>query len=171
MDKLEKAGIDIPVHAGIMPVTAAKQLGTSVTLSGSSVPVEMSNMIAKYGENPEDMKKAGIEYAVNQILDLKKHGVAGVHIYSMNKADVTKQIYEASFLNWLQYVFSFIFLVFIQRFVCLMQNILNVQCRVTDEGRNTQTDIDIIRLSVRLVEMFGERFYFAAQMIRCVWIV
>ena len=97
MDKLEKAGIDIPVHAGIMPVTAAKQLGTSVTLSGSSVPVEMSNMIAKYGENPEDMKKAGIEYAVNQILDLKKHGVAGVHIYSMNKADVTKQIYEASF--------------------------------------------------------------------------
>ena len=89
MDKLEKAGIDIPVHAGIMPVTAAKQLGTSVTLSGSSVPVEMSNMIAKYGENPEDMKKAGIEYAVNQILDLKKHGVAGVHIYSMNKADVT----------------------------------------------------------------------------------
>lgn len=171
MDKLEKADIDIPVHAGIMPVTAAKQLGTSVTLSGSSVPVEMSNMIAKYGENPEDMKKAGIEYAVNQILDLKKHGVAGVHIYSMNKADVTKQIYEASFLNWLQYVFSFIFLVFIQRFVCLMQNILNVQCRVTDEGRNTQTDIDIIRLSVRLVEMFGERFYFAAQMIRCVWIV
>ena len=97
MDKLEKAGIDIPVHAGIMPVTAAKQLGTSVTLSGSSVPVEMSNMIAKYGENPEDMKKAGIEYAVNQILDLKKHGVAGIHIYSMNKADVTKQIYEASF--------------------------------------------------------------------------
>lgn len=97
MDKLEKADIDIPVHAGIMPVTAVKQLGTSVTLSGSSVPVEMSNMIAKYGENPEDMKKAGIEYAVNQILDLKKHGVAGVHIYSMNKADVTKQIYEASF--------------------------------------------------------------------------
>ena len=57
----------------------------------------MSNMSAKYGENPEDMKNAGIEYAVNQILDLKKHGVAGVHIYSMNKADVTKQIYEASF--------------------------------------------------------------------------
>ena len=52
---------------------------------------------ARLFENPEDMKKAGIEYAVNQILDLKKHGVAGVHIYSMNKADVTKQIYEASF--------------------------------------------------------------------------
>ena len=97
MYKLDKFCITIPVHAGIMPVTAAKPLGTSVTLSGSSVPVEMSNMIANYGEHPEDMKKAGIEYAVDQIMDLKKHGIAGIHIYSMNKADVTKEIYEASF--------------------------------------------------------------------------
>lgn len=97
MEKLDKAGIKVPVHAGIMPVTAAKQLGTSVTLSGSSVPNELSSIIAKYGENAEDMKKAGIEYAVNQILDLKKHGVDGIHLYSMNKADVTKEIYEAGF--------------------------------------------------------------------------
>lgn len=97
MEKLDKAGIKVPVHAGIMPVTAAKQLGTSVTLSGSSVPNELSSIIAKYGENAEDMKKAGIEYAVNQILDLKEHGVEGIHLYSMNKADVTKEIYKAGF--------------------------------------------------------------------------
>ena len=97
MERLDKAGIKVPVHAGIMPVTAAKQLGTSVTLSGSSVPNELSSIIAKYGENAEDMKKAGIEYAVNQILDLKEHGVDGIHLYSMNKADVTKEIYEAGF--------------------------------------------------------------------------
>lgn len=97
MERLDKAGIKVPVHAGIMPVTAAKQLGTSVTLSGSSIPNELSSMIAKYGENAEDMKKAGIEYAVNQILDLKEHGVDGIHLYSMNKADVTKEIYEAGF--------------------------------------------------------------------------
>lgn len=94
MEKLDKADIHVPVHAGIMPVTAAKQLGTSVTLSGSSVPNELSTIIAKYGENAEDMRKAGIDYAVNQILDLKAHGVAGIHLYSMNKADVTKEIYE-----------------------------------------------------------------------------
>ena len=97
MERLDKAGIKVPVHAGIMPVTAAKQLGTSVTLSGSSIPNELSSMIAKYGENAEDMKKAGIEYAVNQILDLKEHGVDGIHLYSMNKADVTKEIYKAGF--------------------------------------------------------------------------
>ncbi len=97
MERANKAGINVPVHAGIMPITAANQLGTSVKLSGSSVPNELSSIIAKYGENPDDMKKAGIEYAVNQINDLKKNGVDGVHIYTMNKADVTMAIYENTF--------------------------------------------------------------------------
>ena len=97
MDKIRKNGINVPVHAGIMPITAANQLGTSVKLSGSSVPNELSSMIAKYGDNPDDMKKAGIEYAINQINDLKKNGVDGVHIYTMNKADVTMAIYEGTF--------------------------------------------------------------------------
>ena len=91
----EKHGITTPVHAGIMPITSANQLGTSVTLSGSSVPAELSNMIAKYGASPEDMKKAGVEYAVNQIEGLLKEGIHGIHLYSMNKSDVTIDIYNA----------------------------------------------------------------------------
>ncbi len=94
MDEIRAAGINVPVHAGIMPITAANQLGTSVSLSGSSVPPSLSNIIAKYGSNPDDMKKAGIEYAVSQINDLKQNGVDGIHIYTMNKADITMAIYE-----------------------------------------------------------------------------
>lgn len=97
MEKAEKYGIDVPVHAGIMPITAANQLGTSVSLSGSSVPNELSSIIAKYAENPEEMKKAGIDYAINQIRDLQEHGVAGIHLYSMNKSDVTIEIHKAAF--------------------------------------------------------------------------
>lgn len=97
MEKTEKYGIDVPVHAGIMPITAANQLGTSVSLSGSSVPNELSSIIAKYAENPEEMKKAGIDYAINQIRDLQEHGVAGIHLYSMNKSDVTIEIHKAAF--------------------------------------------------------------------------
>ena len=99
MDKITAAGINVPVHAGIMPITKYNQLGTSVQLSGSSVPNELSSIIAKYGENPDDMRKAGIEYAVNQINDLRKNNVDGVHIYTMNKADITMAIYEDTFKN------------------------------------------------------------------------
>ena len=69
LEKKNHAGITLPVCAGIMPITSAKQLGTTVTLSGSSVPKELADIIATYGENPEDMKKAGIDYAIRQILD------------------------------------------------------------------------------------------------------
>lgn len=85
-------GITVPIHAGIMPITTAKQLGTTVSLSGSSVPKELADLIATYGENREDMRKAGIDYAVRQILDLKEHGVDGIHIYSMNKLKTTTEI-------------------------------------------------------------------------------
>lgn len=92
MEKVRAMGITVPVHAGIMPITTAKQLGTTVSLSGSSVPKELADLIATYGDSKEDMRKAGIDYAVRQILDLKERGVDGIHIYSMNKLKTTTEI-------------------------------------------------------------------------------
>ncbi len=89
------AGINVPICAGIMPITTSKQLGTTVSLSGSAVPKKLADIIATYDDNPDDMRKAGIEYAVNQILDLKAHGVNDIHLYSMNKAKTTREIFEA----------------------------------------------------------------------------
>lgn len=92
LEKARALGIDVPVHAGIMPITTAKQLGTTVSLSGSSVPKELADIIATYGDDKEDMRKAGIDYAVRQIRDLKEHGVDGIHLYSMNKVKTTAEI-------------------------------------------------------------------------------
>ncbi|MDE6844406.1 MAG: methylenetetrahydrofolate reductase [NAD(P)H] [Lachnospiraceae bacterium] len=92
LDKARAMDINVPIHAGIMPITTAKQLGTTVSLSGSSVPKELADIIATYGEDKEDMRKAGIDYAVRQIRDLKEHGVDGIHIYSMNKIKTTTEI-------------------------------------------------------------------------------
>lgn len=91
-DKVRAMGIDIPIHAGIMPITSSKQLGTTVSLSGSSVPKKLADLIATYGDDKDDMRKAGIDYAINQIRDLKEHGVDGIHIYSMNKGKTTTEI-------------------------------------------------------------------------------
>ena len=95
-DKAIRRGITLPIHTGIMPITSAKQLGTTISLSGSSIPKALADIIAKYGDNPEDMSKAGIDYCIRQILDLKQVGVDGIHLYSMNKPLVTAQIVEAT---------------------------------------------------------------------------
>ncbi len=91
-ERAAKKGITAPIHAGIMPITKVNQLGKSVSLSGSSVPKALSDIIAAYGENPEDMYKAGIDYAIRQIDDLIQNNVNGIHIYTMNKPDVAKKI-------------------------------------------------------------------------------
>lgn len=87
-------GIQTPITAGIMPITSVKQIGTSIQLSGSSVPTELSNLFAKYGDSPEDMKKAGIDYAIRQIQELIQAKVDGIHLYTMNKSDVTREILQ-----------------------------------------------------------------------------
>ena len=96
VEKAAAAGINVPVCAGIMPITTAAQLGTSVSLSGSSIPKELSDLIAVYGEQPEEMRKAGIDYAVRQINDLKEHGADGIHIYTMNRPKTAAQIVETT---------------------------------------------------------------------------
>lgn len=94
-EKAERIGITIPILAGIMPITTAKQLGTTVSLSGSSVPKALADIIATYGDNPDDMRKAGISYAITQIKDLQKNGADGIHIYTMNKPKTAAEIVDA----------------------------------------------------------------------------
>ena len=55
-------------------------------------PKSLKDLIDKYGGNPIDMEKAGIDYAVGQIRDLLKHGVDGIHLYTMNKTAQTQAI-------------------------------------------------------------------------------
>lgn len=94
-EKAQKKGINIPICAGIMPITTPKQIGTTITLSGSSIPKELADIVAKYGDNAEDIRKAGIDYAIRQIRDLQANDVDGIHIYCMNRPKTTAAIVEA----------------------------------------------------------------------------
>ncbi len=92
LEKAAKKGITVPICAGIMPITTAKQIGTTVTLSGSSVPKALSDLFALSSDSPEDMRKAGIDYAIRQIRDLQENGVDDIHIYTMNKPKMAAEI-------------------------------------------------------------------------------
>lgn len=94
-DKAAQKGITVPICAGIMPITTAKQLGTTISLSGSSVPKALADIIATYGDDPADMRRAGIDYAIRQIMDLQSNKVDGIHIYTMNKPAVAAEITAA----------------------------------------------------------------------------
>ena len=95
LEMARHTGINIPIEAGIMPITNAKMIGTTIHLSGASIPKSMSDLLARYQDCPDDMRKAGIDYAIRQIQELLAHGVDGIHIYTMNHADVARDICKA----------------------------------------------------------------------------
>ena len=91
--KIKEAGINVPVVAGIMPITNVKQVSRAVQMSGTSIiPYRFKMMVDAFGDNPEIMKQVGIIYASEQIIDLIANGVKHIHVYTMNKPDVAEGI-------------------------------------------------------------------------------
>jgi methylenetetrahydrofolate reductase (NADPH) len=99
LDTIRKIGVNVPVSAGIMPVFKTKLLTKMIKLSHATVPSELIAIVDKYRDKDEDMEKAGIEYAVKQIRDLKDNGVEGIHLYTMNSASLAKKISSYSGLR------------------------------------------------------------------------
>ena len=95
LERCEIAGINVPIEAGIMPVTNKKQIERMVSLCGATLPVKFQRAIAKYGDDNEAMRDIGIAYAVDQIADLLANGVDGIHVYTMNNPYIARKITEA----------------------------------------------------------------------------
>ena len=89
------AEIDVPVEAGIMPVTNKAQIERMVSLCGASLPSKFTKVMQRYECRPEALRDAGIAYAVEQIVDLIANGVDGIHLYTMNNPYVARRITEA----------------------------------------------------------------------------
>ncbi|MBR6614748.1 MAG: methylenetetrahydrofolate reductase [Lachnospiraceae bacterium] len=90
--QIRDKGITVPVVAGIMPVTNAKQMKRILSMSGAHIPAKFRAIVDKFGDNPAAMRQAGVAYATDQIVDLIANGVNAIHVYSMNKPDVAAQI-------------------------------------------------------------------------------
>ena len=84
----DAAGITIPITVGIMPFTSKQQVTRMVFTCAASLPAPVIKILARFEDDPESLRAAGIEYACRQLEDLAAHGVDGLHVYTMNRADV-----------------------------------------------------------------------------------
>lgn len=88
MYRLLRHGIDVPVVAGIMPVTNARQINRICELSGTKLPPNYRAIVEKFADDPEALKQAGIAYATGQIVDLIANGLKNIHVYTMNRPEI-----------------------------------------------------------------------------------
>ena len=96
-DKCILAGIEVPIHAGIMPILNRNQvLRLLKTCENIKLPRKFRAILDKYEHDPESLRAAGLAYAVDQIVDLVTQDVAGIHLYTMNNAATAYHIYKAT---------------------------------------------------------------------------
>ena len=94
-ERCEIAGIDIPVIAGIMPVTSRKtMIRMSELASGVRYPAKLMKALAR-ADGVEQFAGIGIHWAAEQVLDLLDKKVRGIHFYTLNSSAATLSIYQS----------------------------------------------------------------------------
>ncbi len=91
-DDLGKAGVDVPVSAGILPAISADQITRFAGTCGVTVPRRLLDGLERYRDDPVSMGAFGVEFAQRQVLGLLAEGVAGIHLYALNRVDAIRRI-------------------------------------------------------------------------------
>ena len=92
VNRARAAGINVPIVAGIMPVTNFTQIKRFAQMIGATIPPRMARDLAPIEDDSEQVEAYGIAYATEQCRELLDAGVQGLHFYTLNKARATTTI-------------------------------------------------------------------------------
>ena len=95
-ERCELAGIKVPIIAGIMPVTSLSGMKRIAQLAlGAHFPARLTRALQRAQDDSAAIRNVGIHWATEQCRDLLDHGVRGIHLYTLNRSDATRQIYQS----------------------------------------------------------------------------
>jgi methylenetetrahydrofolate reductase (NADPH) len=93
-DRCRLAGIEVPIIAGVMPITSIKAMKRMAELAlGARFPAPLVRALNRAGDAPEYVRRVGVHWATEQCRDLLDHEVAGIHFYTLNRSTATREIY------------------------------------------------------------------------------
>lgn len=86
MERAGKAGIDVPIIPGVLPILSTGQIRRFTAMCGAKLPPELDQQLEKYSGDDGAVRELGVEYASRQVQELWDHGVPGVHFYVLNRS-------------------------------------------------------------------------------------
>jgi methylenetetrahydrofolate reductase (NADPH) len=93
-EKLDQRGSNLTVIPGILPVTNVKQFNRMAELTGTPIPAHVADAFARVSDNPEDVRKVGVDIAIELCEKLIAAGAPGIHFFTMNTSTATREIFE-----------------------------------------------------------------------------
>ncbi|MCX8163913.1 MAG: methylenetetrahydrofolate reductase [NAD(P)H] [Aquificaceae bacterium] len=94
LELCQEADINIPIIPGIMPITNFRQVQKFASMCGTTIPQRLIEKLEPYADSPEETLKIGVDFAIEQCLDLIENNVPGLHFYTLNKSKATLLVYE-----------------------------------------------------------------------------
>lgn len=92
-DRCHLAGINIPIIAGIMPITSTQGLSRMAELAaGAHFPARLLKALNRAGDNKEAVRQVGVQHAAEQCAGLLDQEVDGIHFYTLNQSRATREV-------------------------------------------------------------------------------
>jgi methylenetetrahydrofolate reductase (NADPH) len=95
VERARRAGINIPIVPGIMPITNYEQVQRFTRMCGATVPLRLGLQLERVKDQPEAVVQLGVAHATVQCMELLARGVPGIHFYTLNKSPATRMIVGA----------------------------------------------------------------------------
>ena len=95
VERARRAGINVPIVPGIMPITNYEQIQRFTRMCGATLPMRLTLQLERLKEQPEALAQLGVAHATVQCMELLSRGVPGIHFYTLNKSPATRMIVSA----------------------------------------------------------------------------
>lgn len=95
VERARRAGINVPIVPGIMPITNYEQIQRFTRMCGATVPMRLTLQLERLKEQPDALVQLGVAHATVQCMELLARGVPGIHFYTLNKSPATRMIVSA----------------------------------------------------------------------------
>lgn len=92
MERAQRAGIDVPIIPGVLPILNTAQIRRFTSLCGATIPPELDSKLEQYAEDDNAVRELGVEYASRQVDELWENGVPGIHFYVLNRSHSVSRI-------------------------------------------------------------------------------
>jgi len=94
-DRVAALGCDVPIIAGIMPITNVRGIERSAQLSGAAFPADLAAELHAVEDDPAAVRRVGVEHATALCERLLAEGVPGLHFYTLNRSTATREVYAS----------------------------------------------------------------------------
>ena len=97
VNRARKAGIEVPIVPGIMPITSVSGVRRMLSLCGATLPPELETELTRVDDNDEATAELGVRWATEQCRELLERGAPGIHFYTLNRSSASREIHSSVF--------------------------------------------------------------------------